>query len=696
MKKKKKDMTTAIVIAVAITYLGYLAAGCTDEQGVLTFQSVLSGLPEVLNRPFGNYWNNQYSIQGILIGLVLGVYIALYFYFTRKNWMWGKEQGSAEWADPKAITKKLTHPADKKKGAEDNYYRCYSQNLQISMDMDWTHLNNNVLIVAGSRKGKTLTIVGPNVMLCCGSMIITDPKKEVLRTYGNFLKSHGYEIQVLDLIDFERSDQYNPFVHIKGAEDIPELVELIWNSLEDPKAQKDAPIWDQSAKSLIEGLCYYIFLEKNEEARTFRTLMRMLTDLSLDDKYIDKMRREMTLLRRKNLDHPAAIKYLSAMSGASDTVKSVLFSATGRLSAFYDDKLLRIMDGNQIDFEAIGMGYKEDRTKKTALFFCIPDADTRWNFVVSLAYMQAFKELYYAADHYCTQDRGRLPIPITCWLDEFANVPLPNTFPKLVSTMAGRNISCVIVLQDPSQLEDLYKDQHKTIRNNCDVTIYLGGSEYETHKWISERLGQATIDKRSTSKSYGIHGNDSRSDDVLGRELMKPNEVGKLFASDLIIFVAGFDPVMDKKYRTLTSRNFYKAKLLGNYFHQPERPDASEGQEKKNPGKERKKAKEKEALFEELTKEDLEFYRQAAEAGEPITIHTFNLDSQQPLFIEKVMQDRLAQMERFKGYQADQLEIIRQALLKGCSADKIQQIVKPGMKASQIKAVLSGFLGISF
>lgn len=700
MTEKTKHRNAAIAITVLFTYLGYLVGGCVDAEGQLTFKSVLSRLPEVLNKPFANYWS-AYSIQSIFYGLLLGVYLAMYYYFSRKKWMWGKEQGSAEWMPANELTKKLT-PSKKEQKKEPEYIRILSQNLRISMNDVRTHLNNNILLVAGPGKGKSHQFNRPNILLCLGSMGITDPKKELLRTCGKYLKAHGYEIKVLDLIDFELSDLYNPFAHIQSEEDIPELVEMLWKSMEDPKAQKGEPIWDDSAKSLIEGLCYYMFLEMEEKDRTFRTLIRKLTELSLDEKSVEKMKHEMLKLRRKNPDHPAAVKYLFAMNGAADTVKSVLFSATGRLAALSNEKLLKIFDGNTIDFKALGMGYEHDRNKKTALFFCIPDGDTRWNFVVSIAYMQACRELYYEADHHCADKRGKLPIPVTFWLDEFRNVPLPNTFPVLLSTMRGRNISAVITLQDPSQLEELYEKEHKTIRGNCDVTVYMGSAEHETHKWVSEMLGKATIDKRSTGRSYGLNGNDSRTDDVLGRELMTPDEVGKLPVDKQIVFISGYAPILDTKFQTGNSANFREAVKLGDYIHHPDRPDAPEKKQKssKEKGKEDDQEaskilkKEPEPLFERLSEEELEAYREEAEAGAPVILHRFDLNAQQPFMIRRVDNSRMEQLERFKGYREEQLEIIRQALERGCSIDELDKLLHYDMTTGQIRAVISGFLNV--
>ena len=162
-----------------------------------------------------------------------------------------------------------------------------------------------------------------------------------------------------------------------------------------------------------------------------------------------------------------------------------------------------------------------------------------------MLYTQIFQELYYQADFNCG---GRLPIHVTFMLDEFANVALPDDYCSLLSTMRSREISSIIIIQNFAQLKALFKDTWETVPGNCDTFIYLGGNEQSTHKYVSELLGKGTIDKKSSGETKGRQGSSSRNYDVLGRELFTPDEVRKLDNRKCIIFIRGFDPIMDNKY----------------------------------------------------------------------------------------------------------------------------------------------------
>ena len=197
--------------------------------------------------------------------------------------------------------------------------------------------------------------------------------------------------------------------------------------------------------------------------------------------------------------------------------------------------------------------------------FCvIPDSDTTYNCIAGMIYTQLFQELYSLADNVY---KGKLPIPVTFWLDEFANIALPENFTKLLATMRSRLISCVIIIQNLAQIKKMYEKDWEVLPGNCDTLVYLGGNEQSTHEYISKNLGKCTIWKKSQSKSRGRNGSTSNSEDILGRELMTPDEVRRLDNSKCIVFIKGQDPILDDKFKTLDSPYFEESKKLGLYIH---------------------------------------------------------------------------------------------------------------------------------
>lgn len=252
-------------------------------------------------------------------------------------------------------------------------------------------------------------------------------------------------------------------------------------------------------------------------------------------------------------NHPAVKQYKKCMRGAGDTVRSIIISANSRLAFLENKKILRILSKDELNLADIGIGANGDCETKTALFCVIPDSDKSYNFIIGMLYTQIFQELYYQADF---NFGGRLPIHVTFMLDEFSNVALPDDFCSLLSTMRSREISSVIIIQNLAQIKALFKDTWETIPGNCDTLIYLGGNEQSTHKYISELLGKGTIEKKSSGETRGRQGSSSRNYDVLGRELMTPDEARKFDNKKCLIFIRGFDPIVDNKFNPFTHPAF--------------------------------------------------------------------------------------------------------------------------------------------
>ena len=191
--------------------------------------------------------------------------------------------------------------------------------------------------------------------------------------------------------------------------------------------------------------------------------------------------------------------------------------------------------------------------RKQAIFCIIPDSnDASLNFLVGMLYTQAFQELYYQADKV---HHGSLPVPVRLLFDEFANVALPDGYARLQATMRSRNIMATIILQNISQLKELFKDSWEGIIGNADSFLYLGGNEKETHKYISEMLGKETIDTQTSSQSKGRNGSYSRNFQQTGRELLTPDEVRRLDNRYAIAVIRGEEPIMDEKYDLMRHHN---------------------------------------------------------------------------------------------------------------------------------------------
>ncbi|MCD8215077.1 MAG: TraM recognition domain-containing protein [Clostridiales bacterium] len=197
---------------------------------------------------------------------------------------------------------------------------------------------------------------------------------------------------------------------------------------------------------------------------------------------------------------------------------------------------------DEMDLQSLG-------DRKTALFIIIDDKISSFNFLASIMYAQLFKELCDKADKFYRDKGNRLPVHVRCLIDEFANIGQIPDFEKIISIIRSREISVGVIVQNPAQIKSIYGDNAKTIEGNCDSILYLGSGEQEVNKYISDMLGKTTIDHKGTSTQKGVNGSYSVSDQIVGRELMTPDEVGILPNDECILRIRGVRPFRSKKFK---------------------------------------------------------------------------------------------------------------------------------------------------
>ena len=532
-------------------FMGYLLAAVVQnviDVGITRFsEGVMLTFRRILQPQFNIY--TPWAVIG-----AIGIYFLTAAYKSvekNKKYRTGKEYGTARFESVKELTAAIADP-------DENFNRIFSENVRMSLNFKKLRLNGNVLICGGSGTGKTFFEVKPNLMQMprdC-SFIITDPKGEVLRDCGAMLKNNGYNVRVLNLLEMEKSDRYNPFKYLRTDTDVTKLITNLIQNTTPKDASKGDPFWEKAETMFLSALFYYVWLEVDEGERNFGKVMELLTLAKVTDKgdsELDKLFKKVEN-RPGGENHPAVIQYNKCMRGAGDTVRSIIISANARLAVLQNKEVLRLLEDDDMEIAEIGCGVNMDKKTKTALFCLIPDNDKSYNFLVGMLYTQIFQELYFQADF---RYGGALPLHTTFLLDEFANVALPDGFTDLITTMRSRGISSIIIIQNFAQLKELFGDKAwEKIPGNCDSFIYLGGNEQGTWEYVSKQLSKETIDKRSQSQSLGKNGGGSRSFDVLGRELMTPDEVGRIPNEKCIVFIRGHYPVYDNKYNATKHKNY--------------------------------------------------------------------------------------------------------------------------------------------
>ena len=534
---------------------------------LLLAQSLGGGLPELLRnltsaleQPTNIVWTNK-SLPTILICLAAYGMAVLLYRTNQGRTRDGEEHGSAVWATPASVNAQFAQ--------KDSIP--LTQHVRLGLDTHKHRRSLNVLVIGGSGAAKTRSFVLPNILTANTNYVITDPKSEVLLATGGYLKEQGYDVRVLNLVNLEQSDGYNPFCYLRDEKDVLKLVNNLIQSTTPKGSHESDPFWTKAETALLQAIILMLFQEAPEYEQNFSMVMRVLEYAEVreeDEGHVSPLDLLFESIERRKPDSVAVRQYKVFKLAAGKTAKSILVSTAVRLAPFNLPQIQALTDHDDMDLYTLG-------EKKVALYAVIPDNDNTFNFLVSLLYAQAFQALYYSADQI---HHGPLPRHVRFVLDEFAAMPLPG-FTRELATMRSRSISASVIIQNMAQIKELYKDSWETIPGNCDTILYLGGNESSTHKYVSEMLGKATIDTKTHGQTKGKSGSYSTNFQMSGRELLTPDEVRKLDNRYALLFIRGASPVMDEKYDLMHHPAISHSSLGGAapYIHHGSKPPVYTG-----------------------------------------------------------------------------------------------------------------------
>lgn len=585
--QKKSYLVISIIIYILILFVGAHVGKIEGLEGLELLQAAMDHMAA---SPFDIMPLNLEVIKSAaVIGLIPPMLIYT-DYLRNRNMRPGEEHGSSQWNEnlkkyyakyaecksglPRFITAPLNGLAkvpvlgllfkplakaanqaflslDKTPGTKN---MIFSNDIYMSMNTRKTLRNNNVVVFGGSGTGKSRFVVKPNILQANCSYVITDPSGELLASEGEFLKSQGYEIRVFNLSQMEHSSCYNPFHYVRNQEGILTMINaLIQNTTAKGSSSSD-PFWEKAETALLEACCYYLRECVAPEEQNFANVMRLLRCARAAEGQED-VRSPLDImfddLKAKDPENIAVQQYAVFKSaGGGKTAQSILISCQTRLQHFNLDAVKALTSTDTIDLGTIG-------DRKTALFCVTPVADSSFNFLVSLLYTQLFETLYFHAETDC---KGmRLPVHVRFLLDEFANIGTIPEFDQKLATMRKYEISCTIILQALSQLKSRYKDTWEVLIGNCDSFLFIGGSDMETLKYVSDKLGDETIRVKGSNRSKGRQGSYGENTSVIKRKLLEAAELAMMDNKNCVLFIRGEYPFFSEKYKLEQHPNYKRS-----------------------------------------------------------------------------------------------------------------------------------------
>lgn len=564
----------SVLIGIAGAYLFGYAGYIMQNEGMDVFGALGKAFEEIsaFHLLFGL---NQAAISGIFLGIVVA-FIAFFLLQnnTEINYSYKKDEVSGTGG---FMTTKQLKIYEEIYVSEEQYplkghnknekIMCDTDNMILSANCkrDYVHgfqaLNNNVLIIGGSGTGKSYGCIKPNILQMNASFVVTDPAGEIIRSLGKTLSENGYKIKVFNIVDMKHSNTYNPFMYIREPSDVLTLVDCFIQNTTQKDEGKGEKFWVDSEK-LLYSACIFYLRDHCDDAgkKNFATVLKMINSSKIDEQ--GPSPRRPVNPKDKNAqnddgkspldkmfdalpqDSLAKTYYTAFCQSPSKTRMGIVISCLTRLQPFMMENVINLTSTDNIELDKIG-------DEKTALFIITPQSDNSpYNFLASMLYSQLFDTLYFKGmQNGLEKGKEELDVPVRCMMDEFANIGTIPGFPSKLATMRKYGISATIVLQDLSQIQNMYKDEWQTLCGNCSSTLFLGSPAQDTKKYISEELGSMTITSKSRGRSKGSKGSSSDNFQQTKREVMTIDELGRLPKDECIVFTAGLRPIRGKKYQ---------------------------------------------------------------------------------------------------------------------------------------------------
>ena len=516
------------------------------------------------------------NLELLIIMIIMIIFIIIFLYieplFMKHKVKNSNEYGSARFSTLNEI-KKNFKSENINNIKEAGFPVSFSNDLK-TIYFDRETLHYVYLVSTGS--GKSVTAVIPTCSFIAHaqkkrSVFITDPKGEIFTTTSGMFRNNGYKIITIDFRQPELSskinilqpiiNEYEKYIEYEKVYSLTQNVEdgnkamgalaetnrlissLATMVMTDKVEAKD-PFWNNSAKNLLEGLIGF-FLEEYKQGTIKKeqitmTSIRKFQNSSMEQKNFKKFKE---YINSKSYGSKSKDALISILSASDNTYKSITAVFGEKMNIFDDINVANVISTSEFDLNDLGK-------EPTALYVIVPDEDKVYYTLVTIIVGLLYKELVKLANSYETK---KLPYEIDFILDEFANCPPLADIESLVSVARSRGMHFHFFIQSFSQLNNIYgKEVAQIILDNCGL-IYLKTNTEETAEAISKRLGKKTIESGSIRQSVSLLDyNGDKTTNLIGRELMTPEEVMGLHYKTIIFPIIGFpifrDTIIYKKF----------------------------------------------------------------------------------------------------------------------------------------------------
>jgi type IV secretion system protein VirD4 len=452
---------------------------------------------------------------------------------------------NSSWLNPEDLDGPKWEYRDKRTSAVAGIVLGYRNDRGIgSMD------DRHALTVVGTRGGKGVSLIVPNLLTYDGSIVAIDPKGELAAITARARREKGQKVVILDPFDTSKSGadgSFNPLDMLDiTSETVIDDAGLIADAL--IIGSEREPHFTDTARILVKLILLFA-LTLPKEDRTLVTVYRLISGA-------DKRLRDIAERSEGRVKGSAAL--FALLGTCRDLFDGIVAGMAENFAQMADRELAGVLSTARTQLEFLGsktmervlqssdFTLSELKTKKVTLYLCLPGMNmgthARWLRVILNLALVAFE-----------RTRIKNEIPVLMVLDEFPVLGHMQSIEKAAGLMAGFGVKLWVVVQDLGQLSQLYKNSWETFIGNAGVMTFYSNQDKRTLDYLSDKLGQTAVlveQTNETTLGQRHAGGTGKREELRVQRLAAPNELEKLIDRDkrrVLVIAAGQSPVILKR-----------------------------------------------------------------------------------------------------------------------------------------------------
>jgi type IV secretory pathway TraG/TraD family ATPase VirD4 len=396
----------------------------------------------------------------------------------------------------------------------------------------------HAIVCARSGAGKGVSVVVPNLLTYRGSMIVFDPKGELVAITARRRRELGQQVVIIDPFNVTREPTtgINPLLWLRNAPEDDSVVNrsatMASMVAASDKGQTggSSQHFEESANALISAVLHHVAIGDEPTFSEVRRLLSVPKDQFLEE----VMPALLAYEDLPNITRNAAV----AMSAGDEELGSLL-TTVGRHLRFMDHSAIAAAFGGS------SLVLDEVTTRKMTIYVVMPSEliDT---------YSRFLRVILGVAVEAVMQAQKRDTMPVALLIDEFGQLGYMKKIEEWLPILRGYGIRLWLIVQDFSQLRGVFPRWKGLLANT--TQLFFGVSDLDTAKYLSESLGRKTVAYWTRSAGGGLLG--SRTKHYTHQPLMAPDEIMQMSGDKAICLKSGTRPMRLRRMRYFRDDRF--------------------------------------------------------------------------------------------------------------------------------------------